>query len=181
MTDRPTDRTDHPTDSWTDGLIGKFHFQFTVNKIFMISIFIYELDKNLTINWTFDFVFKCFSTTWNIKKTNFEAIFNSSQRGGWTPPENELTLSNLRGARLISPCRHLCRSRMLISLKINSFAAFWRSLAISSVLWKYLKVSQLYKLILKDSPYIQKLSGTNLFPCHELSQQPLVSNTTSGC
>ena len=31
---------------------------------------------------------------------------------------------------------------------------------------KHLKrfVSQLFKLVLKDSPYIQKLSGTNLFP-----------------
>ena len=46
--------------------------------------------------------------------------------------------------------------------------------------------SELYKLVLKDCPYIQKLSCTNLFPkscyqyistfkkpCHELCQQPL--------
>ena len=47
--------------------------------------------------------------------------------------------------------------------------------------------SQLNKLVLKDSPYVQKLSGTHLYPrsrintyinfknpCHEPMQQPLV-------
>ena len=49
--------------------------------------------------------------------------------------------------------------------------------------------SQLNKLVLKDSPHIKKLSGTNLFPrscyqyIYQLSKNPAlaVSATTSGC